>query len=248
MKKNFTKYAGIALVALLTACNGSAITKDEAAKVAKGITTKQNSDEDFYSVFHINSTATGYEESKEHKEKFQTWVNNDKHFLHIVDEETDDGKTEKEEFYMGQIDDKFYEIDMVEKTYKEYSSLTVFEVVFKAKASESALMLVAFGTGEGLEATVATAKEEPGENDPVYEFKSKGEGHLYVGVTQVRKDEENNSEIKTNGALIFDDSKIRSYEFKATDDKTKDNNSTMKLTFDYNVNVKMPSLNGLTKK
>lgn len=250
MKKNFTKYAGIALVALLTACNGSAITKDEAAKVAKGITTHQSAEKDLYSKFHYSAKGNGYDkDGKATTMSEETWVDTSNHFLHTKSEMPNDkGETEKKEIYMGAIDSKYYSIDMVKKTYTEFSSLTLFETAYAIAIVAPSTTIAGIGNGPVLEAMVASAKEEPTEDDPVYEFKSKGEGHLYVAVTQKGKDEETGADLTSKNVVIFDNYLLSYWESADTDSKTKSNNGTTKINVDYNVNAKMPSLNGLTKK
>lgn len=250
MKKNFTKYAGIAMVALLTACNGSAVTKEEAAKVAKGITTHQKEDENLYKQFHIVTKETTYDkDGKAYNTTSEVWVNTDKHFIHLKSEElTDDYKIEKSEGYMGEIDSKYYSIDMGKKEYTQFESLTAFEVIYKSTVSGSAFLLGMMGSGEYLETMVASAKDEPTEEDPVFEFKSKGEGHLYLKVTEKSKDEESGADITEESVIIFNNYVLASVEGEVTNSKAKEECEKGRMTVDYNVSVNMPSLNGLTKK
>lgn len=250
MKKNFTKYAGITLVALLTACNGSAVTKEEAAKVAKGITEHQAKEEDLYSKLHYSAKGNGYDDDeKAITMSAETWLDTENHFLHMKSEQpNDEGKTEKTEIYMGAIGSKYYSIDMVEKTYTEFSSLTLFETVYTVSASAAKAPVASIGSGVVLEEMVASAKDEPTEDDPVFEFKSKGEGHLYVAVTEKDKDDDTGADVTSKNIVIFNNYLLSYWETVETDSKTKSNNVTTKMNVDYNVNAKMPSLNGLTKK
>lgn len=248
MKKNFTKYAGIAMVALLTACNGSTITKEEAAKVARGITEHQVKDENLYKTFHMVSKISGFDDNgKAANIITEVWFDAKNDFIHVKLETPDENneKIIKSEAYMGKIGEKYYSIDMGEKQYTEFENKSQFDIVFTQVSSSTRGQLVSTGSGAMLEMMIANTSDDPKEGEEVVEFKSKGEGHLYVCATKTEKDDD--TEITTKAVMIFDNYVLSSAETTITDKKDSKNNLTTSAKVDYNVNAKMPSLNGLTK-
>lgn len=248
MKKNIKKIASIAFVALLaTGCNGSEITKEQANERVAGIAKYQKEHaEDLYSKgVYLKSSYEGKSADGKETESLATEVWMTKNFFHVkingIAKDASGETKQNKELYVGEKDDHFYYVDAVGKKYYDFGStgtevmnfvnqtLETAEAVYKAALSTSTIDVVLSEFPEG------EAQFEDGFSGVL---KSKGEGHLYIELSQ--KSEEKN--IDASAVVIFDNYRFSSIKSSI---KNADGTAVTESKASYSVSAKMPGINGM---
>lgn len=219
MKKNYKILGCLSLAVLLTACNGSAITKEEAKTKANDIITYQANHNDELYKDGIHYKFESKSDNKTVTEEY--WYNSSSKYLHYVTKSTSSNSTTEVEVYLGMIDSKYYSMDAKKKEYTEYSSELLYNAVFLVPVAK-----VTAGMTFGSTTLTALVNKDAAEGETIT-YKSKGDGHIFV--------ESKTADSSTT--IIYENNRFVSY---------KDGSST--YNFDYNAKASMPSLNGYTKK
>ncbi len=250
MKNRFKKTMTMAFVALLaTGCNGSEITKEQAKERMAGITkyqeehTKDLYENGFYAKAVIDGKST---DGREYMNiSTEVWVaNNYAHSKIKGTIKTSSVETKQsQEFYIGIIDNHYYRIDAVAKTYYDFGEVgqdsssdaeDIFkqvQITYNSILSETNIevILEKFPEGEAEFAEGYSGK-----------IQSKGEGHLHFELNYKSED----GKTISNEELTFNNYRLASGKSKNITEKATINISA---SFSYSINAKMPSLNGFEK-
>lgn len=234
MKKSYKILSCLSLAVVLTACNGSTITKEEAkTRVDEIVSYQAKNNTDLYKD-GINFTSnTKFNNGNVSKLEVQYKSGDNYLYYKSYAKTTTDNSSKEttEEGYMGMIDDKYYSLDVVKKTYTEMNKIA-FDIAYAAAATLRLAQFYSFGSPVSLAAVISTESE-----GSQYTYKSKGEGHIYVNIVTEKDDS------KENDTYIFDNNRFVSYEESLSGDKG--GKATLKAS--YNVSPRKLSLSGYTK-
>lgn len=250
MKNTFKKIMTMSFVVLLaTGCNGSEITKEQAKERMAGITKYQEEHtEDLYeNGFYAKAVIDGKSTDGREYTKISTevWIANNYAHSKINGTIKASGSetNQRQEFYLGIIDNHYYRIDAVAKTYYDFGE------VGKDSSSDAESIFKQVQTiyNSILSATnIDTILEKFPDGDAEFadgysgKIQSRGEGHLHFELNYKSEDE------KTilNEEITFNNYRLASGKSKNI---TEEATVNVLVSFSYSINAKMPTLNGLDK-
>lgn len=230
---------------LITGCDGSVITKDQANQRSADISTYQEQNaENLYSngiYLKINSSTQSLFE-KEYYEKTTNDIWIAENYFHkkttttIRRGQTDSEFKKEQEVYLGKIHKQYYYVNTVAKEYYDFikSVSRMNEIIDRAKNSYTWALSVE-RINELLETFPDNNEFADGNSGAL---KSKGDGSLYI--------ESNNYDEKDKcfsyKTLIFDN-----YLFSSSKEETKYEDKTFRrdISAKYHVNTRMPGIIGM---